>query len=46
MKNLSMKNNKTNNLKFNESLELLNDYPLSRLNNLLKNIKTKKSKSP
>ena len=46
MKNLSMKNNKTNNLKFNESLELLSDYPFQRLNNLLKNIKTKKSKSP
>ena len=41
MKNLSMKNNKTNNLKFNESLELLNDYPFQRLNNLLKNIKLK-----
>ena len=33
-----------NNNKFNENLELLNDYPFQRLNDLLKGIKTPKDK--
>ena len=33
-----------NNNKFNENLELLNDYPFQRLNDLLKGIETPKDK--
>ena len=33
-----------NNSKFNENLELLNDYPFQRLNDLLKGIETPKDK--
>ena len=46
MKNLTMNHNKPNKLKFNERLELLNDYPFQRLNNLLKNTKTINSRKP